>query len=270
MPTFQSDDVTIYYEIHGEGFPLVLTYGLGGSTKYWGPNIDGLASRYQLILWDHRGHGKSDKPANQDAYGLQTFATDLKNLLDHLEIEKAHIGGQSLGAGSAVRLCLNHSDMAASLLLIASASASGLPQPPAMLEMRHRTIKLALEHGMEAVADEAHRSNLNMISYTKQGWEQQEIVRQMYLDCDANGYAHSVWSLISADPIADRLNEIKVPTLIMAGTGDPVMKAVEATVERIPHGKFVTIPDASHFSNLDNPAEFNRHILEFLKEVDDQ
>jgi pimeloyl-ACP methyl ester carboxylesterase len=48
------------------------------------------------------------------------------------------------------------------------------------------------------------------------------------------------------------------------------MKAVEATVERIPHGKFVTISDASHFSNLDNPAEFNRHILEFLKEVDGQ
>ncbi len=139
-----------------------------------------------------------------------------------------------------------------------------------MLEMRHETIKLALEQGMEAVADEARRSNLNMISYTKQGWEQEEIVRQMYLDCDANGYAHSVWSLISADPIADRLKEIKVPTLIMAGTGDPVMRAVEATVEKIPHGKFVTIPDASHFSNLDKPIEFNRHILEFLREAEGQ
>ncbi len=268
MPTFQSDDVTIYYETHGEGYPLVLTYGLGGSAKFWGPNIDDLASRYRLILWDHRGHGKSDKPADRESYGLQTFAKDLKNLLDHLEIDKAHIGGQSLGAGSAVRLCLNHPERASSLLLIASASASGLPQPPVMLEMRHKTIKLALESGMEAVADEAHRSNLNMISYTKQGWEQREIVRQMYLDCDANGYAHSVWSLISADPIGDRLGEIKVPTLVMAGTDDPVMKAVKATVEKIPHAKFVTIQNASHFSNLDRPTDFNKHILEFLKKAE--
>ena len=90
----------------------------------------------------------------------------------------------------------------------------------------------------------------------------------MYLDCDANGYAHSGWSLISADPIGDRLGEIKVPTLVMAGTDDPVMNAVEATVEKIPYAKFVTIEGASHFSNLDKPEEFNRHILDFLKDAD--
>ena len=267
MPIEKINGINIYYEIHGEGFPLVMTYGLGGSCKFWEPNIKALASKYKLILWDHRGHGQSDSPRDKEDYGLQTFAQDLKGLMDHLEIEKAHVGGQSLGAGSAVRFCINHPERVTSLLLIASASASGLPIPAKVLEMRNKTIDLALNEGMAAVAEAALTSNPNMMSYAKQGPEQVEIVKQMYLDCDPVGYAYSVWSLITGDSITDQLSSIVVPTLVMAGDGDPVMPAVEATHSNIPHSKLVIIPGASHFANLDTPEAFNQNILDFLSDV---
>ena len=267
MPIKKINGINIYYETHGEGYPLVMTYGLGGNCKFWAPNIQALAAQYKLILWDHRGHGKSESPRDKADYGLQTFAKDLKALMDHLDIEKAHVGGQSLGAGSGVRFCINHPERVSSLLLIASASASGLPTPPKMLEMRKKTIDLALNKGMAAVAEAALISNPNMMSYAKQGSEQVDIVKQMYLDCDPVGYAYSVWSLITADSITDQLSKIAVPTLIMAGEDDPVMPAVKATHANMPHSKWVIIPGASHFANLDKPEEFNRNILNFLSDV---
>ena len=78
MPTAKINGINIYYESHGDGFPLVLAYGIGGNTTEWEPQIPVLSQRYRLIVWDPRGHAQTDSPAGADRYTQEIFAEDLK------------------------------------------------------------------------------------------------------------------------------------------------------------------------------------------------
>ena len=161
MPRVLVNGVHIYYESHGEGFPLVFAYGLGGNTTEWASQIPAFSKQYRFIVWDPRGHGQSDSPPNLDQYGSGTSAYDLLELLNHLEIERAYVGGLSMGGGISTRFALLHPERVEALLIVDSASASGLPTSEANLRMRNRIVELALTEGMEAVADYAikHKTN---------------------------------------------------------------------------------------------------------------
>ena len=130
MPTALLNGVHIHYESYGNGFPLVFAYGLGGNTTEWAGQIPVFSEKYRFIVWDPRGHGQSDSPPNLDQYGSGNSAYDLKALLDHLGIEKAYVGGLSMGGGISTRFALLFPHRIAALIVIDSASASGLPTPP--------------------------------------------------------------------------------------------------------------------------------------------
>lgn len=268
MPKLLINGVRLYYETHGKGFPLVLAYGLGGNTKEWAPQVSALSQRYRLILWDPRGHGQSASPKERNQYGLGILAQDLLGLMDHLNLPKAYVGGLSMGGGIATRFALAHPERVEALLIIDSASASGLPMSPEMRAMREKTIELALTAGMEAVARYAIEANPNMAGRATKGAEAAKGIMEMYVGLDPVGYAHSVWAIINDDSITDRLSEIRLPTLVLAGQDDPAFPAAKLTHERIPGSKFVVIPNAGHLSNLDQPDAFNRELLAFLSEVD--
>src|SRR5256885_14695277 len=105
MPYVRTDDrVRIYYEEHGAGTPLVLTYGIGGNVKMWDVNVPGLARGHRLVLWEPRGHARSDSPEDPAKYSFRRWALDLKAVLDHLGLRRAHVGGASLRGGVATRL----------------------------------------------------------------------------------------------------------------------------------------------------------------------
>jgi pimeloyl-ACP methyl ester carboxylesterase len=154
IPRAPINGVHLHYESYGNGFPLVLAYGLGGNTGLWAGQLEAFSRHYQVILWDPRGHGQSDSPPQREYYSLQISAEDLRGLLDHRGITHASIGGQSMGGGIAARFAVTYPDRVAALLSIDSASASGLPMSAAT---RENTIELAETQGMAAVAErEAH------------------------------------------------------------------------------------------------------------------
>src|SRR3989442_1794590 len=100
MPYARTDDgIRIYYETHGSGTPLVLAYGIGGNADLWDVNRDALAARHRLVLWEPRGHARSDSPEDPAQYSFQRWTLDLPAVLDRLKIRKAHVGGLSLGGG---------------------------------------------------------------------------------------------------------------------------------------------------------------------------
>src|SRR6266545_2849668 len=163
MPHARTDDrIRIYYEEHGRGFPLVLAYGIGGNTQMWDTNIEALSARYRLILWDPRGHGKSDSPEDPARYSFTRWALDLRDLLDHLRIRKAYVGGLSMGGGIATRFTLLYPRRVAALVVTNSSSAAGLPLSPDNLVMRAQSIKVTLEQGMDAMAEFAMQANPNI------------------------------------------------------------------------------------------------------------
>ncbi|PYN08267.1 MAG: hypothetical protein DME02_08415 [Candidatus Rokuibacteriota bacterium] len=106
MPYVRTDDrVRLYYEEHGPtdpdatGSPLVLAYGIGGNADLWDVNIPALAARHRLVLWEPRGHARSDSPEDPARYSFARWVLDLKAVLDGLRLRTAHVGGLSLGAG---------------------------------------------------------------------------------------------------------------------------------------------------------------------------
>src|SRR5262245_39670703 len=125
MPHVITDDrVKLYYEEHGHGTPLVLAYGIGCSADLWDTNRAALAARHRLVLWEPRGHVRSASPADPAKYSFARWVLDLKTILDHLHIRRAHVGGLSLGAGIATRFTLRYPGRVRSLLVTNSSSAA--------------------------------------------------------------------------------------------------------------------------------------------------
>src|SRR5712691_9004310 len=142
MPYARTQDgVRIYYEQHGRGTPLVLAYGIGGNADMWDVNREALAGHHRLVLWEPRGHARSASPEDPARYSFAHWVLDLKSVLDHLRIRRAHVGGLSLGGGIATRFTLRYPARVSSLLVTNSSSAAGLPLSVDNLMLRARSIE---------------------------------------------------------------------------------------------------------------------------------
>src|SRR6266581_1833533 len=212
MAYLRTDDhVRIYYEEHGPtepkatGSPLVLAYGIGGNADLWDVNVPALASRHRLVLWEPRGHARSDSPEDPARYSFQRWARDLKNLLDHLRLRTAHVGGLSLGAGIATRLTLNWPARVRSLLVTNSSSASGLPLTPDNLVMRARSIEITLAKGMDAMAEFAMRENPNVAARLALDPGSKDEFYAYYRRLTPIGYANSLRALLAMDLVHAQL-----------------------------------------------------------------
>ncbi|MCZ6890951.1 MAG: alpha/beta hydrolase [Chloroflexi bacterium] len=270
MPNVLNNGVTIYHEIHGKGFPLILAHGLGANTGEWRYQTPELSKGYRLILWDQRGHGQSDSPPQRELYGRDTSAEDLLFLMDHLRIPMAYVGGTSLGGGVAAAFTVAHPERVAALLVFDSAGAGGIPIPEESRAMRQKTIELAETQGMAAMADYILEANPNLAIRGGQGKTGSEInaLRERFLKGNPVGYANTVRSMLTEKPIAvDKLAKIEVSTLVLGGGDDP-SPSLTTTHARITGSKMVTIPNAGHLSNMDQPEVFNREVLMFLGVAD--
>jgi pimeloyl-ACP methyl ester carboxylesterase len=234
----------------------------------WAGQIEAFARHYRLIVWDPRGHGRSDSPPRPEQYGLATSAEDLRGLLDYLGIERAYVGGQSMGGGIGARFALAYPERVAALLIIDSASASGLPMSAAMRAMREKTIELAETEGMEAVADYVITANPNLRTQAEASPGARQRLRQMFLDLNPAGYAHTIRAMLTERFPAEQLSTLSMPTLVLVGDEDPALEAAKLTHREIPGSHLVILPQAGHLSNLDRPEAFNTSVLAFLRQLE--
>src|ERR671931_1805480 len=234
MPYLRTDDrVRLFYEEHGHGTPLVLAYGIGGNTKMWDVNVPELAARHRLILWEPRGHARSDSPEDPAKYSFARWARDLHDLLDHLRIRRAHVGGLSLGGGIATRFALRFPARVRSLIVTNSSSASGLPLSVENIVMRARSIEVTLSKGMEAMAEFAMAANPNVANRLAIDPSSKDEFYAYYRRLTPIGYANSLRALLAMDHITDRLPELRVPVLLIGDDSGPSlgpMKVMHAKI----------------------------------------
>lgn len=268
MPFLEQKDVRIYYEDHGEGVPIVLTYGLAGNTRMWQPQIEDFSRRYRLVLWDQRGHGQSDSPVDSESYGVWKSVEDLHALIEVLGIEEAFIGGQSMGGGVATRFALRYPDETKALLVFNSHNASGLNSKPSKREMRKRSIEIVQNEGMEAMAEFSMQADANTMSHLECSPDSLDVarerIRQMFLASDPIGYVNSIVAARNSDDISGQLRGIQIPTLLVVGDKDPALDSMRFIRRKITHAVFEVLSNAGHHANLDNPRDFNATVLRFL------
>ncbi len=257
MPTLATDDLNIYYEIHGEGPPLIFLHGLGSSTRDWEYQIEFFAGRYQVIAMDFRGHGQSGKPPGP--YSVQLFAADTVKLLKALNLGPAHIAGLSMGGMVAFQMAVDTPELIASLTIINSGPelvfrsfAERMAFLQRSLIIRCLGIKYMAQVLAKILLPEPHQKTLQ--KQLLQRWAQND--KKAYL---ASLQAITGWS------VADRISAIQAPTLVISADQDYTPIAFkEAYIARMPMAELAIINNSRHLSPIDQPEQVNTAIQNFL------
>jgi pimeloyl-ACP methyl ester carboxylesterase len=193
---------------------------------------------------------------------------DLRAVLDHLRIQRAHVGGLSLGAGIATRFALRFPARVRSLVVTNSSSASGLPLSVENLVMRARSIEITLTKGMDAMAEFAMTANPNVSERLALEPEARTEFYEEYRRLSPIGYANSLRALLAMDHITDQLPRLRMPVLLIGADRDPSLEPMKVMHRKIRGSKLVVLSPASHFGNRDQPEPWNRTVLQFLARCD--
>ena len=248
MPTINPHGVNIYYEDHGTGPAVLLSHGYSATTRMWAGQVEALKDRYRVITWDMRGHGQSDSPDDPKAYSEAATVDDIAGILNHLGIDKAVIGGLSLGGYMSLAFNLAHPSKVRALMLFDT--GPGYKNPVGREGWNVTAMKRAETFeakGLDALGGSAevrvsqHRS--------------------------AQGLAHAARGMLAQfdSRIIQSLEHIAVPTLVLVGEKDqPFLGATDYMANKIPGCTKVMIPEAGHAANLDQPAAFNAAVEAFL------
>jgi pimeloyl-ACP methyl ester carboxylesterase len=257
--------IEVYYEVHGDGSPLLMIMGFAGNIDWWDPRlIQATSERYKTVIFDNRGSGRTDKP--NVAYTIKMFAEDTAGLMDALKIERAHILGISMGGMIAQEFALNHPDRVERLVLCSTTcggSNSVQPSPQALaLLMRPRvgiTEEQVAKNWIQLLfTEDVVKSNANYMD---------AVTRQLLkAPIPADPYRRQLEAIENFDAY-ERLPEIKATTLVMHGKKDILIPPENAKIiaDRIPAAKLVYLENSGHALFSQEPQKVNKTLLEFLQ-----
>ena len=256
------DIAGLYWEERGpaDGPPLILSPGLGGSAAYWAPNIAALAERHRVILYDHRGTGRSDR-ALPPELDVDDMADDVLALMDGIGLASASLVGHAAGGVIGLSLALREPARLTSLVVVNGFAA------PDMHFLRCMATRLdLLEHSGVLAFVRAQPLFLypaRWISEHIERVEADEAGHVAHFQGTAN-VAARIGALATFD-ITDRLGEIPTPTLLIAAGDDMLVPDLcsERLAQGLPHARLERMR-GGHACNVTEPDTFNRHLLEFL------
>ncbi|MDQ2904772.1 MAG: alpha/beta fold hydrolase [Chloroflexota bacterium] len=253
----------LYYEMAGEGHPLLLLHGGLLDHRMWEQQFEAFARHYRVVRYDIRGFGASEMSGT--AYADER---DLYDLLVYLDIDKTYLLGLSLGGSIAIDFTLEHPQKVAGLIL-AAASVGGYDNySPEAIERQHR-IEAAIEQRDVPRLFELWASD-PMMPQADENPEAHRRYRAMLKDYTFVHYLNPAPQQELDPPAIEQLMEIRVPTLVLVGDQDTLES--QAIAELFEVGildvKKVTLPGARHMLNMERPETFNRAVLTFLHRLD--
>jgi pimeloyl-ACP methyl ester carboxylesterase len=240
--------VKVYFEDHGDGPGVLLSHGFSASSTMWRVQIAALQDRYRVMTWDMRGHGQSDYPDDPAAYSEDESVADMAAILDACGLQKAVIGGWSLGGCAALAFHLRHPARTAALMLFDT--GPGFKKDAARDAWNETARAQAGRFETDGLA-----ALSNSLSVTIAGHR------------DATGQAHAARGMLAQvdDRMIWSLPTIAVPALVLVGSEDVKFHpATDYMAGKIPGAQKVVIDDAGHSANLDQPAAFNAAMRGFL------
>lgn len=266
MPRVHANGIETHYETHGEGAPLVLIAGLGYDKWMWHKMIPGLAEHYQVIAFDNRGVGQTDRP--EGPYSAQMLAEDTAGLLGALGIPSATIMGHSMGGFIAQELTLGRPELVEKLIL--SATNFGGP--------RHIPVtQEALAVLTDMQSDPIERLRRGIVVSCAPGFDEAhpEIVQE-WLDYRLQNpilpapyqaqLAIGLGLMAEEAAFEHRLRTVQAPTLILFGEHDKVVPPGNADLlaAEIPNNRVHILPNAGHFFPFEVPEAANAVLIDFI------
>ncbi len=233
--------IKIWYAVFGRGKPVIMLHGGLGNSNYFGNQVPVLAKRYEVIVMDSRGHGRSTR--NAEPYGYDLMSSDVVALMDYLKIQKAAIVGWSDGAILGLDIAMHHPERVSKLFAFAANSDPN------------------------GVSDISKSVVFNdYIARTQKEYEKLSATPTEY-----NAFLDQISKMWASQPnwTADDLKKIKTPTWIVDADHDEAIKRenTEFMAANIPNAGLLLQPEVSHFSFLQDPQQFNNDVLHFLDRV---
>lgn len=267
MPIVQANGIRIGYDGRGTGHPLVLIAGVGYSRWFWHKVVPGLAKHFQVITFDNRGAGESDKP--DGPYTVPLMGADAAGLMDALGVRDAYVMGHSLGGYIAQELVVTRPELVSKLVL-ASTNYGGMKVVPitaeAMkvltdrsgdpLELVRRGIAIACAPGF---ADKFPALAAELLQYRFTN----PVPPAQYAAQVAAGVATMAYT---DDQVTRRMSAIRVPTLILFGEFDMVVPNGNAQLmaDKIPGAQVKILPGTGHMFPIEDPAGTVDALVTFL------
>ena len=265
MPKLNAGAVSIDYELRGVGPPLLMINGFRRSRVVWLEGVlKPLAERFQLILMDNRGTGNSDKP--QDDYSIEAFADDCAGVIAGLGLRRAHVFGVSMGGMIAQRIATRHPQKVHGLALGCTNCGRGASIAP---EQRiGELLRLVPNDTMDAREVAQRQEEVYYMPGFRQS--QRALIEGLFDLVSQNPTPlHAMKGHLKAidafDACAD-LAQIKAPTLVITGEGDPLIPPENSRLiaSRVPGAELVLLPDASHFFWIEKPQETAAALIGFF------
>ena len=255
------NNVEISYGDEGAGLPVIFFHAFPLNQTMWDEQVAALREQYQVITFDWRGFGNSEI-GSAEPIQMKQLAADARELLKQLGIEKAVIVGLSMGGYAALAFFKAYRNTVLALVL---ADTRATLDTPEARERRLQSAERAEREGAAAIADDVTPALLGKTTLESKP-EIVSRVRAMVTSTSPVAIAAGQRGMAERQDSADLLAQIACPTLVIVGTEDTLTPVAEAefTHNSIAGSKLVVIEKAGHLSNMEQPAEFNRVLLDFL------
>jgi 3-oxoadipate enol-lactonase len=257
-------DIKMYYEVHGQGEPLLLAMGLGGHSLDWGWIVpQRLADRYKVIMFDNRGAGRSDQPAGP--FAIEQMAEDTVGLMDALGIDRAHLFGGSMGGMIALQMALDHPKRVDKLVLGAT-TAGGRSRtfpPPEIQKYFYPRLDLSAHDylwwtGAACYPKEFFDTHPDIV--------ERKIQANLAHPGTLAAYEAQLEAFMNFD-VDGRLDTIRAPTMVIIGNQDVLIPPPNSfqIAKSIPGAQLCEIDGAGHIFWISHPVETVSIVTEFLR-----
>jgi len=258
MPLAKLNGVNINYQVEGQGEPLVMIMGFSARRSGWIRQTHFFRRYYQVVTFDNRGVGRSDKPPGP--YSTRMMADDTLGLMDLLRIDKAHIMGTSMGGMIAQELAINYPQRVMKLVLACTYPSQDETSGDTLEQAKF--LQLSPAEKASSMIGLAFNKPLYRFIFGLLA----RVQTRFGGTSGATGIAGQSEACRTHNTL-DRLSLITAPTLVIVGTGDRIIKPVSSEViaGKIPNAKLARLEGGSHCFSFEMKNEFNREVLHFLK-----
>jgi pimeloyl-ACP methyl ester carboxylesterase len=260
---------SIYYEMKGEGIPIILMHGFACDIRNWDNQFEVLSKNYKVIRYDLRGFGKSSLPDTLTPY---SHVKDLIALLDFLQLDSVIIVGHSMGGLAAFEFTYSIPGRVYALVFAeGAASLKGFNTQPGSREvgqMFGEVFNIGRTEGVEKGKDALMQTGV--FKSTIDNPNSERIFKQMVMD-------YSGWHWKNRNPMQsykqiefEDISNLQVPVLLINGelSQDHYHQTMQKMHKYLPNSKLIVLKNSGHMLNLENPDQFNHEVLTFLIEND--
>jgi pimeloyl-ACP methyl ester carboxylesterase len=265
-------DAALHLEVEGAGPAVVLLHGFGGSARNWRPQLRALRDGHRVAAFDVRGHARSDAPPDAVSYEPACFVADVARVLDHLGVERAVVGGLSMGAGIAARFAVAHPERVRGLVLAALPPGAQSPPGDRAEGTRQRGWALAFADAIERDGLEAAGAHYAWGPESGLDANAVKLVKMGFLEHPPHAVAHTLRALLAAQPgwsaLSDSLRPLDLATLVIVGARDPVSRGpCEKLAAALPRAELLVVPAAGHVVNLEARDSVSAAMRTFLQHL---